>query len=798
MKKLLYLLILWAILLPIKTSAAEKYKLPPQEVIDILDAPPPPRAILNPEGTRLLLADYESMPSIAYMAQPLLRIGGLRILPANNSAQQTTFYTALRVRDLQTQKMIRIKLPQKAKLGLPRWSYDGKWIAFLVYLDSHVELWGLEVGAQQARRLTKMALNTTLDDGFRWMPDNRHILLTAFVENRGTPPPAPKVPVGPVVQESTGKAAKVRTYQDLLKNAYDEALFDYYCTSQLIELNVENGRTKRIGEPAIYDLPQPSPDGRYLLVTKIKQPFSYLVPWYRFSQSIEVWDCDGNLKYQVVDRPLAESIPLHGVVKGPRSVSWRALAPAQLVWVEALDGGDPHREVDYRDALMTLAAPFKKQPQEIVRLTNRYRGIDWLEDGQQAVVYEYDWKRRWIDISLLKKFTTGVQPDTLFSLSRNDRYANPGDPVMRRTTAGEWVIRLDGDNIFLSGDGASPKGDLPFLQAFNMKTRRGKMVFRSSEGSYERFTGFVGNTNRRILTRYESKTEPPNYFIRDLQAGNKQQITAYADPAPQLTGVKKELIKYHRADGVPLSGTLYLPTDYRAGQRLPLVIWAYPREYRNAKIAGQVKGSPNRFTFYRGTSRLFFITQGYAVLDNAQMPVVGDPQNMNDTFVEQIVASARAAIDTLDQMGIIDPRRVGVAGHSYGAFMTANLLAHSDLFAAGIARSGAYNRTLTPFGFQSERRTLWEAPEIYFKVSPFMHADKVHGPILLIHGEADNNSGTFPLQSRRFFAALKGHGATARLVMLPNESHGYRGRESVLTVLAEMFEWFDKYVKNRK
>jgi len=356
----------------------------------------------------------------------------------------------------------------------------------------------------------------------------------------------------------------------------------------------------------------------------------------------------------------------------------------------------------------------------------------------------------------------------------------------------------DKDWIYLSGSGASPKGDKPFLDKINIKTMEKKRLFQCGEKSYERFLDFFGKSRKKIITSYESKTEPPNYYMYDLKSKKRKALSDYKDPTPQLAGMKKELIKYEREDGVPLSGTLYLPPDYKEGERLPLVIWAYPIEYSDPGTAGQVRGSPHRFTFFRGTSRLFFVTQGYAVLDGAQMPVVGDPKTMNDTLVEQIVASAKAAIDKLDSMGIIDPKRVGVGGHSYGAFMTTNLLAHCDLFASGIARSGAFNRTLTPFGFQSERRTLWEAPEIYFKVSPFMHAHKINEPILLIHGEADNNSGTFPIQSRRLFHALKGHGATARLVMLPNESHGYRAKETTLHVLAEMIEWFEKHVKNRK
>ena len=187
---------------------------------------------------------------------------------------------------------------------------------------------------------------------------------------------------------------------------------------------------------------------------------------------------------------------------------------------------------------------------------------------------------------------------------------------------------------------------------------------------------------------------------------------------------------------------------------------------------------------------------GYAVLDNAAMPIVGDPRTVNDHFVEQVVMDAKAAVEKAVAMGVTDPARVGVGGHSYGAFMTANLLCHTDLFAAGIARSGAYNRTLTPFGFQSESRTLWQAPDMYFKVSPFLSADKIKGALLLIHGEADNNPGTFPVQSERMYQAVRGNSGTVRYVSLPYESHGYEARESVGHTLYEMITWFDKYVKN--
>jgi len=460
--------------------------------------------------------------------------------------------------------------------------------------------------------------------------------------------------------------------------------------------------------------------------------------------------------------------------------------------------GIPEKEASYRDKLMTLSAPFTGESIELMKTKERYAGISWLQQEGLALLSEREWKRRWRTTSLVNVDDPSQAPKKIIDISSQDRYNDPGRPISITTPYGERVIIQEKNWIYLSGSGASPKGDMPFLDTMNIQTLEKKRMFHCSEGSYESFVDFVGKSRNQIITRYESKAEPPNYYLYNLKNKKKQALTSFKDPAPQLTGLKKQLIKYTREDGVELSGTLYLPPDYKEGERLPCVIWAYPREYQDRRVAGQIRGSANRFTFFRGISQLFFLTQGYVLLDGAQMPVIGDPKTMNNTFVEQIVSSLKAAIDKLDSMGVIDPKRVGVGGHSYGAFMTANLLAHCDLLAAGIARSGAYNRTLTPFGFQSERRTLWQAPEIYFKVSPFMHADKINEPILLIHGEADNNSGTFPIQSRRLFHALKGFGATARLVMLPNESHSYRARESVLHVLAEMFEWFDKYVKNKK
>ncbi len=778
-------------------SAQEPYKVPPADVVAVVDAPPTPRVAVNPAGTVMALVEVESMPSIAALSRPLLKIAGIRIMPLATSRQVLAFGTGISLEDVGTGAVRRITLPEGVKFGSPKWSQDGRYLAFLRYLDNGVELWAVDAADGTARALTGPVVSA-VTTGFVWMPDGRGLLVGLVPEGRGPAPEAPSVPIGPDIQETSGKAAKTATYQDLLKTPFDERLFEYYATAQPAVVDAATGAVRKLGEEGIFSGISVSPDGNYILTDRVKKPYSYSVPYYEFAHAIEIRDRSGAVVKVLADLPAAETVPMNGVPTGVRDPEWMALKPASLVWVEALDEGDPEKDVAFRDRLMTLAGPFTAAPVEALKLKDRSMGLVPMASPGQALVSEYDWKKRWRRTWIAELDRPETAPRLLFDLGEQDQYNDPGMPVMTTAKTGEPVVLQDGDWIYFRGEGASPAGDHPFLDRISLKTLKKERLFHCQDPAYEEFVAFRGASRKEIITVRESKTEPPNYFVLTLKTAKRRPLTSFKDPAPALTAVKKELIKYKREDGVDLSGTLYLPAGHTPGTRLPVVIWAYPLEYNDASTAGQVRGSENRFTFYRGTSQLFFVTQGYAVLNNATMPVVGDPKTMNDTYVEQIVANARAAIRKLDEMGVGDPKRVGVGGHSYGAFMTANLLAHCDLFAAGLARSGAYNRTLTPFGFQSERRTLWEARDTYVNMSPFMFADRIKTPILLIHGAADNNSGTFPIQSERLFAALKGFGATARLVMLPGESHGYLARESVLHVLAEMFEWFDKHVKNRK
>jgi dipeptidyl aminopeptidase/acylaminoacyl peptidase len=769
------------------------YRKAPKAVEKVLDAPGTPNLVVSPAGDRFLLTEFERNPPIQALAQPMARLAGLRLNPRTRGPHNPPRLKALAIQDLKGGPARPIVLPSEVTLGQPRWSPDGRRFVLTGTGAGATELWVGEAATGKVHRVPSLKLNAVLGQPLDWLPDGT-LLAKAVPPNQGPAPKAPEVPVGPRIQETEGKAAPAPTYQDLLQNAFDETLFEFLVQSQLVRVDLATGASKSIGKPGLYADIQPSPDGKLILVARLQRPFSYLVPAFQFPIREEVWDRDGKLVHTAADLPLAEGIPMEGVRTGPRSLHWRPTEPATLAWAEALDGGDPKQKAEFRDRVLTQAAPFKAAPAELLRLKARLMGLEWGESGDLAVVREYERDRRWTRTWLLDS-AKPAEARLAFDLSANDRYKAPGTFLTRLLPNGHTALREENGKLFLTGTGATPSGDRPFLARFDPATLRTERLFRCGEGVYEAPMAML--PDGRFITRRESSTEAPNYFLHgSAPNAPAAALTAFADPLPELRKIQKKLVTYTRPDGVALSFTLYLPPDYKAGERRPAVVWAYPLEFTDAGTAGQVSGSADRFTTINGMSHLFFLLSGYVVLDSATMPVVGDPKTVNDTYLDQVVASAKAAIDKADELGVIDPKRVGVGGHSYGAFMTANLLAHSTLFKAGIARSGAYNRTLTPFGFQSERRTLWEAPDMYLKVSPFMSANHFNAPILLIHGEADNNSGTFPLQSERLYAALKGNGQTARYVTLPLESHGYLARESVEHTLWEMLHWFDKHLKD--
>jgi len=777
------------------------YQMPPKPIADLVDTPFTPRISISPDNEWMLLLQYPGYPSIDEVSQPELRLAGLRINPRTNGPSRGWYLTEMKLRKVDDPETFDISgLPDKRHMTDITWSPDGRTVAFLNTGDDGIELWVISIADRTARRLTDHYFNNVQGRPYAWVSDSRTLIARAIPSDRVEAPSEPTVPTGPIIQENLSGKAPARTYQDLLRNPYDESLFEYYMSTQLVKISLD-GEVTQLGPTALYSAFDPSPNGKYLLVEQIERPYSYTVPYYRFPEKTDVWDLSGKVIYEVASLPLAEQIPIaYGSVRtGRRYISWRDDAAAQLCWTEARDGGDAGAEAEDRDELFLLDAPFETEPVSLITLGIRLGDIRWGANNM-ALISAWWWKTRQTQTWAVQPDDPQAEPVLLIDRSFEDRYSDPGNPLMYTDENGRAVLLTDADGkkLYLSGDGASPEGDRPFLDEYDLKTHESKRLFQSEAPYYESPSRLLDPSKGILLTRKESTSEQPNYFIRDLHTNESKQVTFFPHPTPELRDVKKEMIRYTRSDGIELTGTLYLPAGYSAEQGpLPMLMWAYPQEFKSANAAGQVTDSPFRFVRTSAHSPLLWLATGYAVFDDPTMPIIGEgDEEPNDLFVEQLVSSAQAAVDEVVRRGVADPDKIAIGGHSYGAFMAANLLAHSDLFRLGIARSGAYNRTLTPFGFQSEERTLWDAPEIYFAMSPFMHAEKVNEPILLIHGEADNNSGTYPLQSERYFAALKGHGATVKLVMLPHESHGYRARESIMHMLYETSNWLEKYVKN--
>lgn len=774
-------------------SAQDGYRAPPANITDIVTRAPAPRVVLSPDKATMLLMEREALPPVADLARPMEKLAGLRLDASINDRHGTRAYVGMTLQDVATGETREVALPENADIADVRWSVDGSKVVFTNTREGGMDLHILDTRTARVTKVMSGGINGVFQSpGF--MPDGSLIVL-AIPQGRGAKPERSLTPTGPAIQDASGgEEAQTRTFQDLLKDPHDEAMFKWLATSQPMIMDVDGSNKRMVGEPRNYTGVYPSPDGKYLHMEWLEEPFSYQVPWYRFPTTSAVVKVDGALVKTIVEHPLADALPVQGVVTGPRSIRWHPTADAVLMWSEAQDGGDPRTETDNRDNLYALAAPFDGEPRLLAKLEDRASGAIGIENSDDLIVYEYDRDTRELRQTLVDVMD-GEAPREIGLRNIQDAYNDPGSYVTKITDRGFSVARVVDGKLLLSGSGATPEGLRPFLRRFDLATLATEEIWRNSGEQLESVIDVVSDDGSDFITAYQSPTNPGN--IKLYAGGEERFLTNFTDPHPELTGIKREVVKYTREDGVELTATLYLPPNYKEGEKVPVVVWAYPREFNNAATASQNRDSPYRFTRIGGYSHLFFLTQGYAVLDRAAMPVVGsDPETVNDTFIKQIVSSAKAAIDFSVERGFGDGVRVGVGGHSYGAFMTAHLLAQSDLFKAGIARSGAYNRTLTPFGFQAERRIFWDAPETYYKLSPFMAADKINEPILFTHGKNDNNSGTFPQQSERMFAAVKGNGGTARLVMLPHESHGYRGRESVLHTLAEMFDWFETHVKN--
>jgi dipeptidyl aminopeptidase/acylaminoacyl peptidase len=792
-----------------QAQAPIKYQQPPKAIVDIVDATPTPGVSLSPapragEKRWLLIEHFAGLPTVAELAQPELRLAGLRFNPKTNGPSRGRYSTSLELQALPDGQPIQISgLPEHAKIRFTDWSPDGRKIAFVNTTEANdhagLSLWIVDVATAKAREVPAVALNAIFGSPCEWLSNSQSLVCKTVPSDRGPAPARDEVPEGPVIQENLGRVTPAPTFEDLLKNPEDEQFFDYYATTRLALVSLD-GAVKPVANPGVIENASPSPDGQYVLITERHHPYTYLRPFEAFPIRVSVVDLKSDKAVQLADNPLADNVPIvrDAVPPGPRDYEWRSDAPATVFWAKAADGGDPRKASEIRDSLFLLGAPFDGSPRKLADLPIRFRRIDW-GNAQLALLEERRWKDRKRIIAALSP-SSPASPVTLFEGSFEDRYKNPGEPVEEINAMGKPVLQTtqDGRGIYFHGEGASPDGDKPFLSVMDSATGATKQLWQSAPPNFEHPIAVLDPRTSTLLIRSESLEKSPNYYLQKIGATSTQQVTFFPNPYGSTPLPKKQVLHYKRADGVDLTANLYLPPGYKQlDGPLPTLLEAYPTEFKTRAAASQVTGSPYQFVVLGWGSPVPFVTQGYAVLESASIPIVGEGSaEPNDTYVDQLVASAKAAIDEGVRLGAVDRNRVAVMGHSYGAFMTANLLAHSDLFKAGIARSGAYNRTLTPFGFQNEERTYWQAPEVYYKMSPFSFADKVKTPILLIHGEADNNSGTFPIQSERFYSALKGQGGTVRFVLLPLESHGYQGRESVLHMFWEMNNWLTNYVKN--
>ncbi|WP_430809692.1 MULTISPECIES: alpha/beta hydrolase family protein [unclassified Carboxylicivirga] len=781
-----------------------RYQEPSPEIMKLADVPMPPSTSISDDGTTIVLFYRSQYKSIEELSEKEIKLAGIRTNPTTNMSSRTRFSNSVKIMKKKGDIMEVKGMPEKARLANFAWSPNQSKMAFTNTRSHGTELWYIDMATATAHKLSEARLNGNLGSPYSWMKNNEAMLVKMLPDNRDALVDKSKaIPQGPIVSVNEGQKAQNRTYQDLLKDKVDEENFIKLAESELKMISLD-GKISDWAPKAIYRRISFSPDGNYVLITKVKQPFSYLVTYRRFPTDYVIYNAQGEFLKTIESVPLIEELPkgFMAVRTGKRGISWRADKPASLYWGEALDKGDPDNEVEFRDQVFELAAPFSSTPAPLLKTINRFSGITWGND-EIAIAYDYWWNTRNTKAYRFNPSKTDTEPTILHDRNYQDRYNDPGNFITERNAYQRNVLVIDKGHLYLEGDGYSKEGRKPFIDKLNLSNGETTRLYQADNtDKLETISKIIDIRKGQVITRVQSPTDYPNYYARNIKSRKAPRpITHFENPFKGLEGVYKEVVKYEREDGLPLSGTLYLPANYdrNSGKRLPLIMWAYPTEYKDKQSAGQVTASSNEFIYPWYGSPIYWVMKGYAVLDDAAFPIVGEgEEEPNDTFIPQLVANAKAAIDYLDEKGYIDPDRVAVGGHSYGAFMTANLLTHSDLFAAGIARSGAYNRTLTPFGFQSEERNYWEAPDIYNTMSPFMNAHKMKHPLLLIHGVEDNNSGTYTMQSERYFNALKGLGATVRLVLLPSESHGYRARESVLHMLWEQDQWLEKYLKNKQ
>ncbi len=390
-----------------------------------------------------------------------------------------------------------------------------------------------------------------------------------------------------------------------------------------------------------------------------------------------------------------------------------------------------------------------------------------------------------------------------------DTSATGGRLEMKRGPNGANVVMLGSDNktVYLSGTrspGANwnTQAPRPWVDKLDFETGKRDRVFDSPANGYDEFVSALDDDFSAYIYMHESPTVIQDAYVRDMKAGTSTQLTHAKDVAPEVSGAQHKRIQLTRQrDGIKFWVDLTLPADWKPGTRLPGIIWFYPREYTaqadydRSRYTTNINKFPDTPALRPASSTKLWVTQGNAVIE-PDCPIMGSAGKMNDNYARDLAENLELTVNAMVDQGYIDRDHVGIGGHSYGAFSTVNALTLTSIFKAGIAGDGMYNRSLTPFGFQSERRNFFEAQSTYLEMSPFFRADKISGPLLMYHSLEDQNVGTAPISSIRMFHALQGLGKPAALFMYPYEDHSVATYQTDLDQWARWFAWFDMYVKN--
>ena len=775
------------------------YQLPCERIVEIFDRPLHPLVSVLHGQDKMMSYDLSIYIPLEWLAQEVVHYGEINIYSRSRSRPRVNFHSGIHVVDISSATKgleetsfhsTRLDLPKNSAFGGGMPSFSGHALFTIEYLYDRMVLWHVDTSTYETRVLLDGGLTQVTNSVASWFPDNVNLLVSLIPENMEKPELASNVPTGPIIRETTGRESRIITRPNLIQDSHEEALFEYYATTQLGVLNTITGELRRIGSPGVITSTLVSPNSRFVLVHEHIKPFSKTVAYWHFPSRWYVYDLVENREIELVRHP--QAVPQFGRVQtGKRWFSWHPLMDASLIYVEALDGGESNAPATYRDDIRLLNHPFRGNGRRLFRTAQRLQEISFI-DRDTYILSEFEWRTNTTITTLVNSRNRRHQ------ISRRHIraiYDSPGSPVTYTTNRGQTLVLRQGNYIFFIGDGVSRDSRVPFVDKLNVNTFVRQRIVEFDEEDFVQILDFYNNNPERLLILRQNRTTPNNMFLVNLADNTEIALTQIVDNVPELTNLPTRVIRYMREDGVQLSGLLYLPANFDGSERIPLLMSAYPREFIDAATASQIVNQDNRFVRPFGSSNLYMCLDNVAVLVNAAFPIIGDTETANNTFIEQSIMNARAAIDYLYEEGIIDRDKVVISGHSYGAFMVLNMLAHSDLFAGGIAQNGAYNRTLTPFGFQSERRSLWQARDTYINLSPFLFANQIQAPLLLIHSTEDTNPGTFPLQSRRLFEALEGLGKTARYVQLPLEGHNYRARETHLHLLWEYQKFFDDFIR---